>query len=481
MASFADSIPREKNSNGFLKFLKVFGIVLCSLLGIIIISVLGLYFIITNTLNNTLFDQSCPIIEASDTSVNWIPAENDLIPVLVDIRVTKEKTEYNIPLARNNDQDFFNDIKVTGRFLGLNGEIIEKDIEDFTIDFSEDTFTTAGKKNLRIYIIVEYLGLKVTAEANIPITVTSDGPSNSDSPFDSDTSKNSVQVEYDTSSLYENKEIYDDDSLEKIKEGYQQPIYKVDQKDENIFNILIITTDNNKVDPDAKRSNIGILTILSYNFNTSEATTFNLDEKMIGAYDGQFYTLNGIWAIGGPGALINSINNMLDLDIQRYIYMDPSSLLELVDTVGTVPITLTEEEINLLGLENVAPGNVLLDRNMALVYINLEGPDKTNRQQKFASAVLKKTFDGMSISDFSSFISKLSFATSNLSTEILIDLVFSKGIDVNNLQIDQFNAPFGEFGEDYSFVVSAKGNYAMLYTDLEKLKEEMYQYIGYSD
>lgn len=71
-------------------------------------------------------------------------------------------------------------------------------------------------------------------------------------------------------------------------------------------------------------------------------TTFEVDG------DGTYYKCNYAYNHGGPKEAIEMMNRNLDLNIQDYVAVDFNALVEAIDAVGGVEITLTQQEIDVM-------------------------------------------------------------------------------------------------------------------------------------
>lgn len=120
---------------------------------------------------------------------------------------------------------------------------------------------------------------------------------------------------------------------------------------------------------------------------------------------------NSAYAVGGPEAAISMLNKNLDLNIQEYVTVDFTALVEVIDLVGGVDIDLTDgevqwlnaylvEERQVLGKEcEDVPGSGLQHLNgmQALAYSRIRyiGLDyeRTERQRIVLEQILEKAGD----------------------------------------------------------------------------------------
>lgn len=79
----------------------------------------------------------------------------------------------------------------------------------------------------------------------------------------------------------------------------------------------------------------------------------NKTVKMVSVYrdtlldtgDGDYRKCNAAYLKGGPEQAVSMLNTNLDLDISNYISVDFNAVAEIVDLVGGVTVTLTDEEV----------------------------------------------------------------------------------------------------------------------------------------
>lgn len=135
-----------------------------------------------------------------------------------------------------------------------------------------------------------------------------------------------------------------DTSKDYYVEGELQdvPIYSQKQIDRFIFSMLVVvqngslTTENPQTD---------MMFIVSYSQIKQQFTVISLMRDMLvpmGEYGWQ--RLNAAYAYGGIGMLINTINDVFELDIQNYVYIGTDELQKLADLIGGIPVDLTEAE-----------------------------------------------------------------------------------------------------------------------------------------
>ncbi|MBQ2848454.1 MAG: LCP family protein [Clostridia bacterium] len=121
------------------------------------------------------------------------------------------------------------------------------------------------------------------------------------------------------------------------------PIYKVEKKDPNVENILILGTDSRDVTKERGRSDAII--IVSYNRRTGSVKMISvLRDSLVPIEGHRWNRINAAYSFDGVGLAINTINQIFDLDIQRFAVVDFNGVKDFINKVGGVDVTLTQAE-----------------------------------------------------------------------------------------------------------------------------------------
>jgi polyisoprenyl-teichoic acid--peptidoglycan teichoic acid transferase len=123
------------------------------------------------------------------------------------------------------------------------------------------------------------------------------------------------------------------------------PIKKVAQKDPNVENILVFGIDSRGADDVACRADSLIVVSLDRKSKAIKLTSILRDTRVKIAGRTQENRINAAYAFGGVGLLINTINDTLDLDIQRFAMFDFWSAARLVDSVGGIELDVSAKEL----------------------------------------------------------------------------------------------------------------------------------------
>ena len=119
------------------------------------------------------------------------------------------------------------------------------------------------------------------------------------------------------------------------------PIARVEQKDKRVENILLVGLDQNApasiliVSCDKRRQTVRLAAVLA-----------SCQVKQRGR--SQAEPLGSAYLYGGIGHLVNTCNETLGLDIQRFVLFDLTQIPALVDRLGGLPVTVGEDEMTAL-------------------------------------------------------------------------------------------------------------------------------------
>ncbi len=176
------------------------------------------------------------------------------------------------------------------------------------------------------------------------------------------------------------------------------PIYKVEKKNPDIENILVLGTDSRDVTRERGRSDAII--IFSYNKKTDEVKMISVLRDSLVPIEGHGWNrINAAYSFDGVGLAVNTVNQIFDLDIQRFVVVDFNGVKDFINKVGGVDIRLTEAEaeyFNRTGTlgKQVEAGVCHLSGAPALTYMRTRKVDsdfgRTNRQQKLIQALANK-------------------------------------------------------------------------------------------
>ena len=120
------------------------------------------------------------------------------------------------------------------------------------------------------------------------------------------------------------------------------PIYEQKKIDRFIFTMLIVVQ-NGSVQSDEKQTDM--MFIASYNQLQQKFTVVSVARDMlVPLSESEWKRVNTAYARGGIGLLINTINDLFELDIQNYVITGTEELAALADAVNGIPAELSEAE-----------------------------------------------------------------------------------------------------------------------------------------
>jgi LCP family protein required for cell wall assembly len=218
------------------------------------------------------------------------------------------------------------------------------------------------------------------------------------------------------------------------------PIYKVEQRNQDIINILLIGRDGGRSDT---------MIVASYNKqNGNIVLTSFMRDSLVYIQNRGWDRLGHSFAYGGPGLTINTINQMYSLDVQQFIVIDFSGFTKVIDNMGGITVNVTEAESqylkNVCNL-NIPAGNAHLNGSQALVYSRIRkgiGNDqaRTERQRKVISAAITKVFNDHDTTKALSLLSdSLQYVKTNLGlgdmTSLLYDFMGRDNLNIDTLRV----------------------------------------------
>lgn len=243
---------------------------------------------------------------------------------------------------------------------------------------------------------------------------------------------------------------------ENVKSVYgKTPIYKVEKKDPNIENILVIGTDSRDVTRERGRSDA--LIVVSYNKKTGSVKMISILRDSLVPIEGHKWNrINAAYSFDGVGLCINTVNQLFDLDIQRFVVVDFNGVTDFVDRAGGITISLTQKEVDYLSNYSggkvhyeVGPNKFNGDRTLAYMRIRKIDSDfkRTERQRKVIETLAKKIITEKSLSeiyDLTNFAFGL--VKTNISLTELTSVIGNVATDAmrSGLDIESHHVPFSD-------------------------------------
>ena len=242
----------------------------------------------------------------------------------------------------------------------------------------------------------------------------------------------------DDDSIYVNDKVtFSDTELSEVPDG------KVDIeegsvfKDKNVFNIMLIGTDE-RTKGFSKNARADSIMILSLDNSTKRIRLVSLERGMLVKIPGRKNDiLTHTFRYGGSNLLMETVRTHFKLDVDKYIRVNFAMFQKLVDEVGGVDIMLTEEEARGLNTypnhntwklkRKVVAGMNHFNGYEALQYSRLRWIDddfhRIGRQRKVIIAI-KDNMKDLSVSDLKDISADcLPYVQTNLSAMEFADLL----------------------------------------------------------
>ena len=220
-------------------------------------------------------------------------------------------------------------------------------------------------------------------------------------------------------------------------------IYKVNKKDPDIENILILGTDSRNVQKERGRSDSII--VASFNKRTKQVKLVSFLRDTYIPIEGHGWNrINVAYAVGGVALCVNTINDLFGLDIQKFVIVNFSGASTFVDACGGVDMALSQKEINyLLNLKDEFPqnsdGTYHLDGKVALDYMRMRKVDsdfgRTERQRKTMMAIYSQAMARKDVTQIYNLVREgFNLVKTNLKLSEMLDLaqsIISMGSELN--------------------------------------------------
>lgn len=181
--------------------------------------------------------------------------------------------------------------------------------------------------------------------------------------------------------------------------------------EDGVINILLIGSDSRDGSADGRSDAMILLSVSSHSKRIYMTSLLRDMYVEIPGHQGN--RLNAAYSLGGPELLMETVEENLDVTVNRYVVVNFEAFANLVDAVGGVELELTTEELELVNgylneynlltgqefgtnyMDTTRAGLVQLNGPQALAYTRNRyiGTDfgRTERQRK----VLEKVFEGM--------------------------------------------------------------------------------------
>lgn len=184
---------------------------------------------------------------------------------------------------------------------------------------------------------------------------------------------------------------------------------EIEYDETGYLNVALFGLDKRENDPELGTRSDTII-VASLNRETKEVRMCSVfRDTLLEQADGSYNKANSAYAYGGAEEAIALLNRNLDMDIQHYVTVDFSALVDVIDALGGIEIDVTEEEVEYLngyimeiientGVQTVAvsePGYQTLSGVQATAYARIrytEGDDykRAERQRLVLTKIAEK-------------------------------------------------------------------------------------------
>ena len=149
------------------------------------------------------------------------------------------------------------------------------------------------------------------------------------------------------------------------------PIYEQNKLDRYTITMAVVVQQG-KIDSEPRQTDMVFL--VSYNQLLQKLSFVALPRDMLlPTHEYGWKRVGAIYAAGGIGLLINTVNDCFDLGIQDYVYTGTDELAQLADAVNGVPAELIDAEAKYINEQTgstLSPGKNRLSGSQAVCYLS---------------------------------------------------------------------------------------------------------------
>ncbi|HJC92078.1 MAG TPA: LCP family protein [Candidatus Mediterraneibacter excrementigallinarum] len=264
--------------------------------------------------------------------------------------------------------------------------------------------------------------------------------------------------------------IVDPDDVDPTSDQVQ--IAREDQKDDDVVNVLLVGSDSR--DPNAEMGRSDTMMLVSFNKAEEKATVISFLRDSLVEIEGYGQSkLGHTFAYGGVGLTINTINEQFDLDIQDYIIINFENLVGIIDELGGIQVTLTEEEAEYYrenGMPDIQAGDVTLTGSQALAHARNRSLDndfgRTRRQRSVLYGIYNKVRQNR---DPQAIMSLITYCMGEVSTNMSVTELYDIAMDV--LSIEHLRTQQAAVPQDGTYEFGTYDGMSVIEFDLEANKE----------
>ena len=172
-----------------------------------------------------------------------------------------------------------------------------------------------------------------------------------------------------------------------------------EKKEEDIINIALFGVDGKSANTFDGLSDVMIILSVNKSNNKIKLTSVLRDSFVPVEKDGKtsYCKINSVYPKYGPEFAVNTLNKVFKLDISEYIVINFTGMVSVVDMLGGIEVTLTEDEVEYVngGVRDI---NKIMGIDQKKHLIDSSGKQTLNGVQATAYARIRKvsTIDGVS-------------------------------------------------------------------------------------
>ncbi len=212
-------------------------------------------------------------------------------------------------------------------------------------------------------------------------------------------------------------------STQNGQEVQQVKVYSKEQIDKFIISVLIAVQNQ----PLGQNAPADMMFIASFNALEQRLTVVALASKTMVDVEGYGQkSLGEAYALGGPGLLVNTINQNFGLDLQSYACTDAHSLAAMIDLLGGIPIELTPSEASYINDalgengEGLQAGPATLTGMQSMVHAmdNLSGQEPLGSLERSLALIHSAIFNMRKTATREAMVPLLSLIFGNIQTNL---------------------------------------------------------------
>ncbi len=248
-------------------------------------------------------------------------------------------------------------------------------------------------------------------------------------------------------------------------------------KQRKVINIALFGADNSKGIESTSEERSDVMKIVSLDFDNKKIKVTSLERDVVVYIPGdhqEYGHFNWAYWFGGPELAVKTINYNLDLDITQYVTLNFRSVIELIDLIGGVDISLTKAEATYFVDghidHNAVPGVNHMNGEVALSYARLREIDsnfnRMERQNNVIRAVITKLKD-KSVTELMEIVkAMMPYITTNLSNADIKEYMMNL-MTFDLMNIETYTEPSGKYN-DIARCPSLGGYLVRSYSDMVK-------------